>query len=258
MTTLRRDPRAVLADRQPRWRGRPLLLWVDDLQWVDAPSRRFLAYLGRRLADLPVLLVVGVRPALPGEDRTPVDAIASRPRHAARAAGAAERRCGGHAGRGAGSGRRADPAFAEELPARDRRQRAAGGGASDGAGGRRGADADDPGLETTGIERVGRGVARRLELLPRAAIELAEAVAVLGDGSQLEAAAALAGLAPGEAAARRRGAGRGRHPRRRPDAALPSPAGARRRRRWALRRRARSRRTRGRRASSPSAARPRR
>ena len=54
-----------------------VLLWVDDLQWFDRPSQRFLACLSRRLADLPVLLVVGLRPALPGEDRAEADAIVS-------------------------------------------------------------------------------------------------------------------------------------------------------------------------------------
>lgn len=49
----------------------PLLLAVDDLQWSDAASLRFLAYIARRLTDLPVLVVVTVRT---GE--TPVDADA--------------------------------------------------------------------------------------------------------------------------------------------------------------------------------------
>ena len=43
-------------------------------------------------------------------------------------------------------------------------------------------------------------MARRLEMLPPGAVELAEAVAVLGDGWPLDAAAMLAGL-DGEAAA---------------------------------------------------------
>ncbi len=41
---------------------RALLLAVDDLHWADAASVRFVAYLARRLADLPVVLVVAVRP----------------------------------------------------------------------------------------------------------------------------------------------------------------------------------------------------
>ncbi len=41
---------------------RPLLISVDDAQWADQPSLRFLAYLSRRLADLSVALVVGTRP----------------------------------------------------------------------------------------------------------------------------------------------------------------------------------------------------
>jgi hypothetical protein len=54
-----------------------LLLWVDDLHWVDRPSQRFLAYLSRKLGDLPALLIAGLRPALPGEDRTEGDGIAA-------------------------------------------------------------------------------------------------------------------------------------------------------------------------------------
>lgn len=41
---------------------RPLLISVDDAQWSDLPSIRFLAYLARRVADLPIALVVATRP----------------------------------------------------------------------------------------------------------------------------------------------------------------------------------------------------
>ena len=44
-----------LADEQP------LLLCVDDAQWVDRPSLRFLAHLARRLEGAPVGIVVAVR-----------------------------------------------------------------------------------------------------------------------------------------------------------------------------------------------------
>lgn len=40
---------------------RPLLLLVDDLHWCDGASLRFLAYLARRLDDLPVVLVASLR-----------------------------------------------------------------------------------------------------------------------------------------------------------------------------------------------------
>jgi DNA-binding CsgD family transcriptional regulator len=39
----------------------PLVLLVDDAQWVDAASTRFLIYLARRIEALPVLLVLAVR-----------------------------------------------------------------------------------------------------------------------------------------------------------------------------------------------------
>lgn len=40
---------------------RPVLIAVDDAQWADAPSLRFLAYLARRLGGLPVLVALTVR-----------------------------------------------------------------------------------------------------------------------------------------------------------------------------------------------------
>ena len=39
----------------------PVLITVDDAQWADEPSLRWLAYLARRLVDLPLLLVVAAR-----------------------------------------------------------------------------------------------------------------------------------------------------------------------------------------------------
>jgi tetratricopeptide (TPR) repeat protein len=40
----------------------PLALVVDDLQWADAPSLRWLAYLTRRITDVPVCVLAGMRP----------------------------------------------------------------------------------------------------------------------------------------------------------------------------------------------------
>ena len=42
---------------------RPLLLVIDDAHWADAPSLHFLAHLQPRIADLPLGVVVGARPA---------------------------------------------------------------------------------------------------------------------------------------------------------------------------------------------------
>jgi hypothetical protein len=41
----------------------PLLLAVDDAHWADEMSLRLVLYLARRVADLPVLLLVAARPA---------------------------------------------------------------------------------------------------------------------------------------------------------------------------------------------------
>ncbi|MDO9355367.1 MAG: AAA family ATPase, partial [Solirubrobacteraceae bacterium] len=45
----------------------PLMLVVDDAHWADEPSLDLLAYVARRLADLPVLLVIARRPVALGD-----------------------------------------------------------------------------------------------------------------------------------------------------------------------------------------------
>ena len=47
---------ANLAVRQPT------AIVIDDLHWTDAPTLRWLAFLGRRLEGLPLLVVLGLRP----------------------------------------------------------------------------------------------------------------------------------------------------------------------------------------------------
>ncbi|WP_109510081.1 helix-turn-helix transcriptional regulator [Nocardioides speluncae] len=58
---------------------RPLLITVDDAQWSDPPSLGFLNYLSRRVADLPIALVVATRPPA---DRTGALAELTSSRHA--------------------------------------------------------------------------------------------------------------------------------------------------------------------------------
>lgn len=47
----------------------PLMLVVDDLNWSDVPSLRFLAYLLPRLEGLHLLVLVGLRPAEPAAEQ---------------------------------------------------------------------------------------------------------------------------------------------------------------------------------------------
>src|ERR1700733_9886569 len=51
---------------------RPLLLVLDDAHWLDPASARFLLYLARRIAALPVLLLAAARP---GEGADPIGVV---------------------------------------------------------------------------------------------------------------------------------------------------------------------------------------
>ena len=55
----------------------PLALVVDDAHWADEPSLRFLAHLGRRIAEVPIQLLVGFRDAEPGAPEALLDALLS-------------------------------------------------------------------------------------------------------------------------------------------------------------------------------------
>jgi DNA-binding NarL/FixJ family response regulator len=48
--------------------GAPLVMLIDDVHWADKPSLRFLAYLAARIADVPVLIVLALRPGEATED----------------------------------------------------------------------------------------------------------------------------------------------------------------------------------------------
>jgi DNA-binding CsgD family transcriptional regulator len=56
-----------------------LVLVVDDLHWCDSASLRFLAYLARRLEDLPVVLVASVRSSEPEADQAILEELTSEP-----------------------------------------------------------------------------------------------------------------------------------------------------------------------------------
>lgn len=180
---------AVLEDR-------PLALVVDDLQWADAPSLAFLAYLVRRLEGLPVAVAVAARPGLPSEARDEIEAIVAEaggvpltpgPLSTRAVAALAEARLGSAP----------SPDFVAAVV------QATGGNALlvDDVLAETAAAGVTPGPEALGTERIARRVARLLGALPPGTRALADAVVILGDGCDLEVAAMLAGLAVDDARA---------------------------------------------------------
>lgn len=180
---------------------RPLLVAIDDLHWCDRASLRFLAYLVRRLEGLPVLVLATLRPAQPGVDAALVGelagdplAVAIRPRPLSEHAAAAlvRERLGQEAAPGFSaachSATGGNPLLLQELL----KTLALEGVRPDGA--HIGVVAD------LGPAAVSRAVLLRLRRLPQKAVEVATAVAVLGDGTDLGTVAALAGLTIDEAA----------------------------------------------------------
>ncbi|MDO9356395.1 MAG: AAA family ATPase, partial [Solirubrobacteraceae bacterium] len=174
---------------------RPLLITVDDAQWSDPPSLRFLAYLARRLEDLSICLVIGTRP--PGHDGAsgPLAELTSG-RYGERlalgplsAAGVAQLLSGAHpevaAAVHAASG--GNPFYVEQLFAEL---------------GREGLEAGDATTASRvgqlGPETVGRGLLMHLSPAARA---LAAATAVLGTRSPVRVAVGLAALTDAASAA---------------------------------------------------------
>ena len=97
-----------------------LVLAIDDAQWADRPSLRFLSHLVRRLEGLPVLVVLAVRTGDPPTDTRLLSEMlaAAETRSPARAAGRARRRRAGALASGPGHGR----LTVRGVPPRDRRQ----------------------------------------------------------------------------------------------------------------------------------------
>ena len=112
--------RALLADVNLAG-SQPVLVTVDDAHWADVASLRWLIYLARRLAGVPLALVLATRPAEPGPVQELHDDLLVIPEVAVLRAGRAERG-GDHAARGAVAVRGTRPGIRHRLPAGDRRQ----------------------------------------------------------------------------------------------------------------------------------------
>jgi DNA-binding CsgD family transcriptional regulator len=183
-----------LADRQP------LLLTVDDLQWVDGPSLSWLAYLGPRAAESPVLIVLTVREDDPrGRANSAAAAVDDRLVHRmglaalsmASVAALVREELGPAASAGFCSAcwelAGGNPLYVRELLA------------ATGTEGLSGAEDDVTALRALASSAVGALVLGRLARLGTDAVSLARALAVLGSQTEVGVAAELAGLEPAEA-----------------------------------------------------------
>jgi len=175
----------------------PVLVLVDDCQWADRESLRFLAYLAQRIEGLPVAMVLTGRPPDPALDeagqlwaqlasRPSGVALYPRPLSQPAAVALARERLGAQAAeefcRACHTATGGNPLFLRELLR-----------ALDAAGVAPTAAAASE-VQVVGPAAVSRFVLHRLATLGPAATELARAVAVLGDDSELPLAGRISGL----------------------------------------------------------------
>ena len=181
---------------------RSMLLVVDDLHWCDRASLRFLAYLARRLEDLPVLLVAGYRRSEPGADQSLLGELTTDPQAqllmprlltATAVAEVVRDRLGEGVEpafvKACHASTAGNPLLLEELLktlAADRIPPDA---------------AHIDAIAELGPRAVSRAVLPRLARLSADAVRVARAIAVLGDGPQLPVVAELAHLEPSAVAA---------------------------------------------------------
>ena len=167
---------------------------VDDAQWADQPSLRFLAYLAQRLVDLPIALIMTVREGELPCDRQALAALSNaavddvlRPRPLSEAGVGAVVRAKFPA---------AEPAFWQAcarvtngnafLLVELLDQLRATGASPDAATG--------ASLADLAPESVLHAVVVRLEAMPSEVRDVARALAILGDGAPVRRVAMLAGL----------------------------------------------------------------
>jgi len=174
----------------------PLMLAVDDLHWVDTSSLRALGYLAQRISDLPIVVLLALRPAEPGAPAALLDELRGQPSTTtlspealgsgavaelvrARIPGADDEACAACLEQSAGN-----PLYLEELL----RAVSPNGSVTAAA------------VREASVPSLAERVARRTGRVDPQAPALTAAMAVLGDGGRLAMAASLAGMTEDEAA----------------------------------------------------------
>lgn len=175
----------------------PLLVWVDDCQWADRDSLRFLSYLEQRIEGLPIAMVLAGRPPDSSASdassvwsqvtsRPSAVALYPRPLSESGAVALVRDRLGAEADevfcRACHMATGGNPLFLRELlQALD-------------AAAVVPSDETSSEVQSVGPASVSRFVLHRLAALGPPAIELARSVAVLGDDSELQLAARVSSL----------------------------------------------------------------
>ena len=182
----------------------PVLVLVDDCQWADRDSLRFLAYLAQRIEGLPVTMLLTGRPPEAGGDeagalwvqlasRPAAAALYPRPLSESAAVTLARERLGAEAAeefcRACHTATGGNPLFLRELLRALAAAEVVPSAAAAGA------------VQDVGPAVVSRFVLHRLAALGPAATELARTVSVLGDDSEPLLAGRMSGLSQDDARA---------------------------------------------------------
>ena len=173
---------------------RPLLIAVDDAHWADEPSLRWLAHMARRIEGLDVALLVALRPVDATSTASSLAALRAEASAVVRptllSEAAVDVLVRAAIGEAASDSLRAavweasggNPFYLSELVRVVEIDKASSG-------------AVDPAeLLLGGHEGIARRVLARVRGLDPRALDLAQALAVLGEGSELRHAAAIVGL----------------------------------------------------------------
>jgi DNA-binding CsgD family transcriptional regulator len=173
----------------------PLLLTVDDVQWLDGPSLSWLGYFGRRAGEHPVLVVAGVRDGDPLARTPAVLAVTNDPAVQPMGLGplsadSVAELVRGQLGTDVSSEfcvacwdlAQGNPLYVRELLATARTEKLTG------------AAADVAAIKAAAPAAVGASVLVRLTRMGPEATALAKALAVLGSNHEVAVAAELAEL----------------------------------------------------------------